>query len=500
MRHLPRGSTTLTLAVALCAASAHAETADETSAGSADTTLSRSAENGEPLRVHVGKLQGAKPTSARTWLVEGLRDSGQFDLVSPDEPQLETGASESDIASFAKDVQADVVMLGQCRFGKKGWTATLTVHDGKDGSVVGSHDIDGGSWSDYESELKAGAFVGLFSQAEGFPPPPPLEEPSPEPPPQPISESVAEESATPVSAAPRPDPLKVEAGIRLYSRAFRYKDSLAQLEVAGAEPLESYNLDAGPMPLLHVQWYPGAHFASGVLAQIGLSAGYEMGVGTQVRYLDESGNEQSFGQSHQLMFGGLRVNVPLPWLTLGVLGHAGHHSFSLSPKSDGATPGELFPNVAYTFVEAGADLEVRVGHVFFGAHGAYLAVLDAGEIATDAWFPNASSYGVHYGASAGVAVSRFFDVLAGVDARLMAFNFNPISAEVDPATTPVAGGASDHYLSAYLALRFRLPGENGSRGKAAGAGEQEDGAEGEASGKSGGGPGDGGFDDFDSFD
>lgn len=315
---------------------------------------------------------------------------------------------------------------------------------------------------------------------------------------QPTSDSAAqgpaEEGSLPESGEPRPEPLVVHTGIRLYSRSFRYTESLAQLEVAGVEALESYNLDAGPMPLIHVQWYPAAHFTSGTLAQIGLSAGYEVGVSTRVRYLDESGEEERFGQNHQLAFGGLRAKLPLRWLTLGVLGHVGHHAFLLRPTSKGVSPEQVFPNVAYTFLEAGADLEVQVGHVFFGAHGAYLAVVDAGDIATEAWFPNASSYGVHYGATVGVALSPFIDIVAGVDARLMAFNFNPISADVDPEVTPVAGGAADHFLSASLALRFRLPGSDGRKERT----EGEENAEGATEGS--GDNGAVGFDHFDSFD
>jgi hypothetical protein len=35
-------------------------------------------------------------------------------------------------------------------------------------------------------------------------------------------------------------------------------------------------------------------------------------------------------------------------------------------------------------------------------------------------------------------------------------NFNPIPASTDPWTKPVAGGASDTYLSATLALRVHF--------------------------------------------
>lgn len=424
----------------------------------------------EPLKVLVGKLSGAKPTSARKWVVEGLEADPRFTVIGEDDSlSLKTGAGEAKIAETAAKFEADAVILGTSTLGKK-WIATLTIHDGKDGSVIETVKVKENSFGAYEKALIAGeAAFPVIMKTVGFPPAPPV---APEP-------DVVEEEEEPVEEEPeeeeasesKPSALDLTAGIRLYSRAFRYTDTLHQLGVPDAEPLIDYNLDAAPMPIGRLRWYPGAHFGGGWTSHIGLNLGFEQGIATKVRYVDDLGVEQSFSQSHRLIVGGLRGRIPVSIFNFAVLANYSNHSFSLKDQGDGS-PSDLFPNVSYSNVELGGDGEVRIGSIVLGAHASYVLVLSPGDIKSDEWFPNAKASGVDFGGHVGFGLNKSFDILTGVDFRGYGFNFNEIAD--DAPEDRIAGGATDRYMSVWFGLRYTMPGSEGSDGSTSDEGDSGD--------------------------
>lgn len=442
------------------------------------------------MKVLVGNLSGAKTTSARGWIIAGLQQDGRFEVVGGDEGAgIKTGASSSAIAEAALGLEADAVILGRSSFGNKGWNAELEIYDGKDGSLIEKVPVPGGSFEKYEAALTAGeAYFAVVEKAEGFPPP--AAEPAPEPEPEiDLEEEVAVEATVVDKGDFQPSPLDVMVGMRLYSRSFRYTDSLAQLSPGTFEPLPDYNLEAGPLPFIQAHWYPAAHFSTGILAHLGLTLGYERGIATTVKYIRPSEadpavtEEVIFNQTHQLWYVGGRARIPVAMFTFGVGVNYGNHAFALKESGDGSPTG-LFPNVSYNQIEAGADAEVKMGSVLLGAYGSYLHLLGAGELVQVEWFPGSTGRGVHFGGHVGWAALPALDLLAGVDARAYGFNFNPVDTS-QPADRPVnrvAGGATDRYLSAWFGLRFKIP-EKGSASSS---------AEGD-----GGGEASGGFDDFD---
>ncbi len=425
----------------------------------------------EPMKVLVGKLTGAKPTSARGWIVEGLENDSRFDVIPEDDSlSLPTGSAEHRIAEKAAELQADVVILGTSKI-SNGWMAQLSIYDGKTGALIEEVEVKGGSFKSYEDTLISGeAYFPVLLKAEGFPPPEPepVEEEE-----EPVEEEPAQEEEPPAEEpedddSGRPSPLDASLGVGIYGRAFRYTDTVAQLGKPGAEPLVDYNLDAAPMPFVNVQWYPAAHFTGGWLAHIGISGGYGQGIATSVAYNDGA-TDYTYSQSHNLYYAGLRGRIPVAFATFGLKANYSGHSFGLKNKesgaADGSFPEAVFPNVSYSMIEMGADAEVRIGRVILGANGSYLLVLDSGDIGSAAWFPNTSTMGVHFGGHVGFEISSMFDVLAGVDIRAYGMDFNPIAPGTDDSK--VAGGATDRYLTAFLALRFRLPGSESADAPAA---------------------------------
>lgn len=261
------------------------------------------------------------------------------------------------------------------------------------------------------------------------------------------SESPSSPGATEDSGA-RPSPLELALGAKIYSRAFRYTDTLAQLNPEGGyEDLVGYNLDAAPMPFFEGSYFPLASSKSAILQNIGLTGSFEMGVGTNVAY-----GQNRYDQTHYRFFVGLRGRIPVGPITLNPLVGYGGHQFSLGSNAGVPAP---FPNVSYSLIEMGMGAEWRAKPIVLRAQGRFLLPVGVGDIKSDAWFPNASALGAHFGGQVGFIVSERFTILATFDARTYGFNFNPI-----PPGTPtdrVAGGAVDRYIAAGLAIEYRIP-------------------------------------------
>jgi hypothetical protein len=83
-------------------------------------------------------------------------------------------------------------------------------------------------------------------------------------------------------------------------------------------------------------------------------------------------------------------------------------------------------------------------------------VSDTGGLRTD-WFPNTKTKSIELGVFAGYGLSRAFDIVAAADLVRYAFDFNPIPPQTDPWSKPVAGGATDQYITGSLALRYHVP-------------------------------------------
>ncbi len=431
----------------------------------------------EPMKVLVGTVAGAKGSSARKWLVQGIEEDPRFELIDEDvSVGLKIGASEEKIAEAALGVEADVVILARGKFGR-GWSAEVSVFDGKDGHLIEMVKVKGPSWGKYETALVSGElFYGAVMQAEGFPPPPP----------EPIEEEVVEEEESDLEEEPqkeeeeddtskgaRPSPLDIRAGLRLYSRSFRYTDTLADVGAPGAGQLEDYTLSAAPMAMINGHWYPAAHFTGNWASNIGLTGGVETGFATKI-----NDGDVSYTQNHLYWYTGLRGRLPVGPALLGLNVNYGGQSIGLQDDAGNST--DRFPDISYSFIEIGGDVEFRMSKLILGLGASYLLNLGVGEIGSDEWFPNASAQGAHFEGHVGWGFTPWMDALVGIEFWNYGFDFNPVPT--DRPANRVAGGATDRYTSLYLALRFVLPGDEPKGGEDAASSADSDG------------------DDFDDFD
>jgi hypothetical protein len=70
------------------------------------------------------------------------------------------------------------------------------------------------------------------------------------------------------------------------------------------------------------------------------------------------------------------------------------------------------------------------------------------------WFPGANGSGLDFGAMLGWNYLPWLDAVAGFELIRYGFDFNGMP----DGNYPVAGGATDTYLSAFLGARFHLDG------------------------------------------
>lgn len=412
---------------------------------------------GDKKRVAVGKFQGAKPDSARKWVVEGLGADASLE-VHTNLVDVSSKSKESEIAAVGRELGADVVLVGKTKLAGK-WTATIAVHDGRTGAVVEEVEVKGASFEAFEAELREAAELrGSIAKAVGWPRPEPEPEPEPvavepeeAPPPAPVEESKG-----------RPSPLFGHVGFGIQARSFRYTGTLPQTT------LESYTQEVAPAPQVEVLWFPAAHFTDAWPAHLGISGGFStvLAVSPTARVTSPDGaqtQDVQLSQSQLRWYAGLEGRIPLDPVRILVDARFGQQSFSLDGDdvtlgNDGAlTPGGAprLPDVNYQTIAVGADVEWRPERLILGAYGRYLVTLSSGDVSSAAWFPETSVVGVEVGGRVGWQLSRVFDVLVGIDSQLYGLDFNPV-----PPTTPperVAGGATDRYLTVWLGLGFRIP-------------------------------------------
>ncbi len=431
-------------------------------------------------RVAVGSMTGAKTQSARGWLVEGLEEQSSLEVLSgSDATAIEHGASESEIAALAAELEADAVVLGTSNLKPKvGWVAEIYVHNGEDGALIEQVTVTAGAWNKYRATLgDSSQFMGAIEQAR-------LAEPEPEPEPEEDEDLEEDEpkersegSVTDDSAA-RPSPLYARLGARLYARSFRYTDPLHEVLPGQDFPqMLTYNLAAAPMVFGRVDWYPLAHFQGGFPAHVGISGGYELGIATDVEF-----RRQKLRQSHSVMFVGPKFRIPVATHEIGVFGHFGKHAFSIDGDAAANEGRDVFPDVNYRFLDVGADVRFLFDDIRLGAHAKYRMLLGYGDIAAAGWFPNTSGGAVNVGGEVGWKLTETLELLVGVDLLQYGLNFSPAA---DAQRDRVAGGATDRYISAWGALGFTWPGDGSTSVSVSTSDASEDKDD---------------FDDFDDFD
>jgi hypothetical protein len=418
---------------------------------------------GKP-RVVVLDFQGEQGDQVRKWVVAELKQLPDNEVIA-DKRARELGRPEGDDAvEAARELKAAAFLAGNVSSKKKTLTLKLTVINGADGSKIEDIEFKGKNKAGLKDDISQNLVMRLADplarskvpEAEAKEKPeekpekakeeeeePEEEEEKPEEEkPEPEEEPDKEPEPAPTEPGDRVSPLEIGLGVRGYSRNFDYNDDLFGRQ-------RTHQVDAAPSVFIYVRWYPLAHGdKQGVLANLGVTGGYEQGFATTTE--DADGKELS--TSMNAFFVGLRGRLPLGRHELGLVPSYGQHNFGIS----GESPNRRFPDVGYKYLGIGIDGRFRISSALVGFHLAHRQLLSTGELESAEWFPEAKGAGFVAGLFGGQSLSDQFDLMAGLDIHRYYIDMNTPPAPV-PAGTNIVGGAVDQYLSLWAGISWRLP-------------------------------------------
>ncbi len=451
-------------------------------------------------RVGVVSLRGAGEGQVRAKISAVLKANG-FQVVGTE--QLESSASglgvsldsDAGLRAVAKELNVSAFVAGELSKKK----AALTVRNGADGAVLGEDSFAGpnpkkiaalvGStfWRQLGPAVRqgrppSGAKTKAAIAEETAPPeeaaeeaaPPPAEEKPPErkkkaskkaaePPPE--AEAAAAESEAPkpkAKAAPAAESEEEEessAGgpalpaltIGVAGRALFRQLSYHQ-NMSGLPP---YSLSPGPEVGVWLEAYPAAFATQGFASNIGVFGVFNQGFGVSSTTM--STPPVTLTTKFQDFMGGLKlrwpVNIFAPYLSVAY----GAQTFKFEAQNGPS----VVPSVAYKFIRLGLGARAD-----FGAHAsadlgvAYLLVTDegtaAGDIKSATYFPGTTANGIDVGASFAYRFTKLLGARAGVDFRQYGLDFH-----ATPASVPLAGGATDRYITVWGGVELTLDGMGG---------------------------------------
>jgi hypothetical protein len=227
-------------------------------------------------------------------------------------------------------------------------------------------------------------------------------------------------------------------------RMFNYRD-----EQRGA--LRAYNLKRAPLARLEAAIYPLAGRRCGGAAVLGVRGAFEQMAPVTSQVADRRLETGAFAYQAELL---ARIPVGVFIFRPSVGYFARRYSVA----------GNVVPNVLYRSVGGDLQIELRARALRLELGGGGRLVVDAGQIESAAWFPEATARTYTGRARVGWALSGWLEVVAGADAEYSSFRFNVPASAAAGAGYPngVASGAYDFYVRGLLALRGHIPPGSGS--------------------------------------
>jgi hypothetical protein len=406
-------------------------------------------------KIVVLPFEGPNGKKLHGYVSAALKDTEGVSDVSDGASARENSADAA--VAIAKQENASAVVYGTASKKRAQVVLELMVRNGADGEVIAEPTLKAATLPKLKKKIDTELGIELADSiaeskapaAEPEPEPEPAEAPKAdaeeeeEPEPAEEAEEKAEEPEEAAAPGKRPSPFELMFGVRPFNRKFSYSDDLHEFDPG--TPEQSTYSGPGVALFLQLRWYPIAHKEAGTLSNLGLTGGYERGFLTKAK--PPSGGELDV--TTQEFFFGLRGRFPVGAHELGLSGTYGQHEFTVQDDE------VLLPDVRYSYLRPALDGRFRLKRIVLGFSLGYRLILSAGQVQDDDWFPNASVGGIDVGLFGGYAVSKHFDLLAGVDMRRYFYSMNP-----EPGDARVAGGAVDQFLSGWVGVSWRLPGDD----------------------------------------
>jgi hypothetical protein len=410
------------------------------------STHDKSATTGETAaaqpRVVVTTFEGPRAKAVRGWIVALLRDS---DVELVEDKGLGKLKTDAGYAKAARKVKAAAFITGEVKQ-DKAWSLEISVRDGRSGSDLEKLSFKGANFNRLKAEVEGTFWVkaaDLVYRARA--PESALLPEEPEPKKKPKAEPEATEETEDAEenqetdeepqaardaalAQPRPSPLGLLVGVRGYSRRFTFHDDMFDV-------MRRYSLGAAPAVFLDAAWYPFAHSQGGILAHLGVMAGYEHGFATRTN--DGAGGDLKTRM--MAFYAGLRLRLPLGTHELAASFSYGQHGFTI--VGDEQRP---FPDVKYSYLRPALDATFRVDRVSFGGHVGHRFLLSSGALESDTWFPRLTGAGIDLGLFVGRVLWKTLEARAGADLRRYYFN------DASGGWRPIRGGRRGRPVSVAL--------------------------------------------------
>lgn len=236
-------------------------------------------------------------------------------------------------------------------------------------------------------------------------------EPKPEPKPAEPAKAVATPTPTPVEPTPSspsvssssgttftPSPLpavRLSLGLRAFARQLTWGGATENAATA-------YPWNPSVAVAFDGTWYPGAHFTSGVLGNIGATVQGDLVIGQSTTTTDRSARYPSRSQRFRI---GAIFRQPFGSVfSLEATAGYSTQSFGLDPlATDGTTVRPAIPTVTFQGPRAGLGVRlVNLGPLSLDAMGGFKLPVRFGELATDVYFPQAR--GIAADATLGVSI------------------------------------------------------------------------------------------------
>jgi hypothetical protein len=267
-------------------------------------------------------------------------------------------------------------------------------------------------------------------EAEQTPPPSPAEKKAPAPPPSATPTQVPSQKPTEW----RPVAIDVQLGVRLFMRDLSLYDDVFGVFFPHRQPFAA-------APSLRAQWFPGAHFTTGIGAAFGVHAFASFAPGLSVRAPDASRRTVTAYEAG----GGISGRFAHPRFEIradfGFLGQ----QFSFSEPAQQTTP--LAISVLYLALRPALNLRVKViDRLHLTLEGGYRIVISS----VQTLFPRVTTGGFDAAIGAAVPLGLGFEIRGTFDYQHYFFAMNP-----SPGDRYVLGGALDQYIGGTLSLAFR---------------------------------------------
>lgn len=200
-------------------------------------------------------------------------------------------------------------------------------------------------------------------------------------------------------------------------------------------------------------WYPGAHFTSNFLSNLGVFGAADFGMGMVARFNVEGETSRYSASASRLRFGAIvRIPVVERFTAMAHVGYSRHEVTTSDVAVNDGAPRPNIPNVLFNGFRGGLGVRLRlIGTLEFDAGGSFQTVVGKGEIGSDAYFPDTTAFAIDAGGGLSIQLVDHIRLRAGAEWQRYFLTLHP-----GDDVTYYAQGAVDQYITATASIQWTL--------------------------------------------